>query len=178
VNQPSHAAATLSRLLTVNWDGDFDASDRHAISRAKLMREYLRRSAWWADYLNATDEWPFFDVAGRLAPNIEPPADLAKQLEESLTERTGWPSHRTVARAALRWAALLDAATPLPPGLEDPFEPLLLMFDRGGAYTTEAGFIDLGASSVPRKTWRDHLSTEPVTFLAPATLDALDQAAG
>ena len=78
MNDQGHAAATLSRLLAVNWDGDFDASDRHAVSRARLMREYLRRSAWWADYLNATSEWPFFDVAGRLAPNIEPPADLAK----------------------------------------------------------------------------------------------------
>jgi hypothetical protein len=177
VTEQSHAAVTLSRLLAVDWDGDFDASDRHAVSRAKLMREYLRRSAQWADYLNATNEWPFFDIAGRLAPGAEPSADLAKQLEESIVERTGWPSHRTVARAALRWAALLDTGAALPPGLEDPFEPLLLMFDRGGAYTTEAGFIDLGASSVQRKTWRDHLSTEPVTALDPAALDALDEPA-
>jgi hypothetical protein len=178
VTQQSHAAAMLSRLLTVDWDGDFDTSDRRAVSRANLMREYLRRSAQWADYLNATSEWPFFDIAGRLAPEVEPPADLGKQLEESLVERTGWPSHRTVARAALRWAALLDADVSLPPGLEDPFEPLLLMFDRGGAYTTEAGFIDLGASSVQRRTWRDHLSTEPVTALDPGALDALDEVAG
>jgi hypothetical protein len=178
VNQQSHAAATLSRLLTVDWDGDFDVSYRHAVSRAKLMREYLRRSAQWANHLNATNEWPFFDIAGRLAPEVEPPTELAKQLEESIAERTGWPSHRTVARATLRWAALLDAGTPLPPDLQDPFEPLLLMFDRGGAYTTEAGFIDLGASSVPSKTWRDNLSTEPVTALDRATLDALDEKTG
>jgi hypothetical protein len=177
VNQQSHATATLSRLLTVDWDGDFDVSYRHAVSRAKLMREYLRRSARWADRLNATSEWPFFDIAGRLAPEIEPPAELARQLEDAIVERTGWPSHRTVARAALRWAALLDAGTPFPPDLGDPFEPLLLMFDRGGAYTTEAGFIDLGASSVPRRTWYDNLSTDPVTALDPATLDALDQTA-
>ena len=59
-------------------------------------------------------------------------------------------------------------------GLEDPFEPLLLMFERGGAYITEAGFIDLGGSSILRKTWRDHLSSAPVTTLEPANLDALD----
>ncbi len=176
MNHQSHAAATLSRLLTVDWDGDFDVSFRHAVSRAKLMREYLRRSALWANHLNATNEWPFFDIAGRLAPEIEPPPELSKQLEEGIVERTGWPSHRTGARAALRWAALLDAGMSLPPDLDDPFEPLLLMFDRGGAYTTEAGFIDLGASSVPRKTWRDHLSTEPITALDPAALDALDEA--
>jgi hypothetical protein len=177
VNQQSHAAATLSRLLTVDWDGDFDVSFRHAVSRAKLMREYLRRSALWANHLNATNEWPFFDIAGRLAPDIEPPSELSKRLEDGIIERTGWPSHRTVARAALRWAALLDAGMSLPPDLDDPFEPLLLMFDRGGAYTTEAGFIDLGASSIPRKTWRDHLASEPITALDPATLDALDEAA-
>ncbi len=177
MNEPSHAEATLSRLLTVDWDGDFDVSYRHAASRDKLMQEYLRRSARWAAQLNATKEWPFFDIAGRLAPEIEPPAALAEQLEESIVNRTGWPSHRTVARAAFHWAALVDVGVPLPPDLEDPFEPLLVMLDRGGGYTTEAGFIDLGASSILRKTWQDHLSTEPITALDPATLDALDEAA-
>jgi hypothetical protein len=178
VNEQTRSAETLSQLLAVDWGGDFDTELRHARSRAKLMKEFLRRSAWWADYLNATSEWPFFDIAGHLAPDIEPPADLSKQLEESIAERTGWPSHRTVARAALRWAALLDAAAPLPPGLEDPFEPLLLMLDRGGAWMTEAGFIDLGASSILQKAWRDHLTGEPVTTLDPATLDAFDETAG
>ena len=146
VNEPSHAEATLSRLLTVDWDGDFDVSYRHAASRAKLMQEYLRRSARWAAQLNATQEWPFFDIAGRLAPEIEPPAKLAEQLEESIVNRTGWPSDRTIARAAFHWAALVDV-------------------------------IDLGASSILRKTWQDHLSTEPIVALDSATLDALDEAA-
>jgi hypothetical protein len=176
VNKQSHAAAALSRLVKVDWDGDFELSHRHAASRAKLMREYLRRSARWAAQLNATEEWPFFDIAGRLAPESDTRAELAQQLDKALAHRAGWPSHRTVARAALRWADLLDAGVSLPLDLEDPFEPLLLMFERGGAYTTEAGFIDLGASSVPRKTWRDHLSSDPVTALDPTTLDALDEA--
>jgi hypothetical protein len=174
VTQPSQAEAMLSRLLTVNWDGDADASYRHAVSRAKLMQEYLRRSARWAAQLNATEAWPFFDIAGHLAPEIEPPAEMAEQLEKAIVTRTGWPSHRVVARAALRWGALLDAGVPLPAGLEDPFEPLLLMLERGGAYITEGGFIDLGGSSILRKTWRDHLSSAPVTTLEPVNLDALD----
>ena len=58
--------------------------------------------------------------------------------------------------------------------LEDPYESLLLMFERGGGFT-EPGFIDLGGSSVLQKTWRDHCAAQPVISLDVATLDALDQ---
>ena len=49
------------------------------------------------------------------------------------------------------------------------------MFERGGGFTTEAGFIDLGGSSILRKTWRDHFAAQPIISLDQATLDALDQ---
>jgi hypothetical protein len=175
VNQ-SHTDATLARLQAVDWKGDsgFD----HRRSRVRLMAEYLRRAALWAQALNATDEWPFFDIAAHIAPTVQVPADQAKDLEVLIDRGIGWPSVVTAARAALRWAALLDANTPLPPGLEDPFEPLLLMLDRGGAWTTEAGFIDVDGSALRQQTWGDHLSPEPVITLHPATLDAMDEAAG
>ena len=171
----SHSAATLSRLLAVDWDGDFTISLEHARSRAKLMREYLRRAAWWALELDATGKWPFFDIAGQLAPNVQAPPELAEELEAMIHDRVGWPSLRVINQAALRWAALLDAGIPVPPQVDDPFEPLLLMFERGGGFTTEAGFIDLGGSSILRKTWRDHLAPHPIISLDQATLDALDQ---
>lgn len=50
------------------------------------------------------------------------------------------------------------------------------MLERGGGFTGCDGFIDLGRSSVLQKTWRDHLSTEPVVSLDVATLDALGRA--
>ena len=138
MNQPSHSAVTLSSLVAVDWKSDFMISLGYARSRARLMREYLRRAAWWAQELDATDKWPFFDIGGLLTPEVH-------------------------------------AGIPLPPQLEDPFEPLLLMFERGGGFTTEAGFIDLGGSSVLQKTWRGHLSTQPIVSLDQATLDALDE---
>jgi hypothetical protein len=168
--------ATLARLQAVDWKGDsgFD----HRRSRVRLMAEYLRRAALWAQALDATDEWPFFDIAAHVDPSVQVPADQAKDLEVLIDRGIGWPSVETAARAALRWAALLDAAIPLPPGLEDPFEPLLLMFDRGGAWTTEAGFIDVDGAALRQQTWLDHLSTEPVIVFDPAMLDAMDDAAG
>jgi hypothetical protein len=175
VNQRRHSEATLGRLLAVDWKADFLIRLGYARSRGKLMQEYLRRAAWWAQGLDATGQWPFFDIAGLVEPGLHAPPELAEQLEIMIHDRIGWPSLRVTCRAALRWAALLDTGIPVPPHLEDPFEPLLLMFERGGGFITEHGFIDLGASAVPQKTWRDHLAPHPIISLDQAALDALDQ---
>jgi hypothetical protein len=174
VNQ-SHTAATLDRLQAVDWSGK--PGFKHRRSRVRLMAEYLRRAAIWAQVLDATSEWPFFDIAAHVDPSIQVPEDEAKELEALIYNHIGWPSVDRLARAALCWAALKDAGIPTPPDLQDPYEPILLMFDRGGAWTNEAGFIDVDGAALRRKTWRDHLSTEPVITLDPATLDALDEAA-
>jgi hypothetical protein len=174
VNSESHASETLFRLLAVDWTGE--ASFDHARSRAGLMREYLRRASWWAQALRATDEWPFFDIAAHLAPQVYAPEELAGRLEELISTGIGWPSVVDTCRNALRWAAVLDAAVLVPGHLPDPFDPLLWLFERGGGWTTESGFIELGGASVRRRTWRDHLSTEPTVTLTQSTLDALDQA--
>jgi hypothetical protein len=174
VNQSSHSAATLARLKAVDWEPGFDVSLAHASSRAKLMHEYLRRAALWAQELGGTTRWPFFDIAGSWAPDVDVPAEFAEELEKLIGPRiNSWDA--TPSRAALRWAAILDADVSVPAHLDDPFEPLLLLFERGGGQTTEAGFIDLGGSSVLQKTWQNYLSTEPVTALDPTTLDALDE---
>jgi hypothetical protein len=174
VNPRSHASDILSRLLAVDWTGE--ASFDHARSRARLMREYLRRASWWAQVLQATDEWPFFDIAAHLVPQVYAPKELASRLEELISTGIGWPSVVDTCRNALRWAAVLDAAVPIPDNLADPFDPLLWLFKRGGGWTTESGFIELGGASVRRRTWRDHLSTEPIVTLTQSALDALDQA--
>ncbi len=172
----THVAATLARLQAVDWNGD--SGFEHRRSRVRLMAEYLRRAALWAQALDATDEWPFFDIAAHLPPAIQTPEDEAKDLEVLIYNHIGWPTVDRTVRAILRWAAVKDAKVPLPPSLDDPYEPLLLTFDRGGAWTTEAGFIDVNGSALRRRTWLDHLSPEPVTTLDPAALDALDEAAG
>jgi hypothetical protein len=174
VSAGSHAADTLSRLLAVDWR--VEASFDHARSRARLMREYLRRASLWAEVLDATEAWPFFDIAGHLAPEVDTPEEFASQLEALISTGIGWPSVMDTCRNVLRWAAVLDAGVPIPGDLADPFDPMLWLFERGGGWTTEGGFIELGGASVRRRTWRDHLSTEPTVTLTQSALDALDQA--
>ncbi len=168
----NRAAATVSRLLAVDWSGD--AGYDHPRARAKLFREYLRRAALWAKAFAVTDEWPFFDVAALLAPDIAVPAEPAAELAALIDAKIGWPSVAAACRASLRWAAVLDAGVRVPDTLSDPYEPLLLLFELGGGFTTEHGFVDLGGASVPLKSLRDHASTQPVVALDPATLGALD----
>ena len=76
MNHESHSAVTLSRLLAVDWDSDFMISLGHARSRARLMSEYLRRTAWWVNELDDTRQWPFFDIVGRWGG---PGVDLARR---------------------------------------------------------------------------------------------------
>lgn len=167
------AARTLERLLAVDWSGEtaFD----HRMSRARLMREYLRRAAWWAQAVDATDEWPFFDIAVHVNPIVRADDELVEQLEKLIAARIGWPAVQQTCRAALHWAELAGRSDVRRPDLADPFEPLLMMYERGGGFVGEHGSVEVGLVSVRLRTWQDNLNPRPVVELHPAVLDALDR---
>ncbi|WP_231905071.1 MULTISPECIES: hypothetical protein [Streptomycetaceae] len=165
----------LERLFVIDWR-DSKNSIQHNVSRAKLMREYLRRAALWVNELGGTDRWPFFDIAGRIAPSVRTNPDLAARLERYIEENVGGISTEDALRAILRWATLRDVHKGQLPYPNDPFEPLLVMYERGGEVVAdEARFFNFGHRSVRLKPWPQHLSPDPVVSLDPATLDALDR---
>lgn len=168
----THSQATLARLLAVNWKDDraFD----HRSARMRLMREFLRRSAWWAQHYAAPDAWPFYDIADCVAPGVTVSEDLSVRLEELVRTQIGWPAAAVCCRAALHWSAVLDAGA-RPDGGEDPYEPLLLFFERGGLFTTESGFIEVYGGSVRLRPWPEYLDKKPAD-ISPAALAALDEA--
>ncbi len=162
----------LGRLRAIDW-GDDAAAYEHANSRALLMREYLRRTAAWAKAYDAEASWPFLDIAQLVASEVGIAPEVATELEEALTGVAPSSLKRTC-RAAVRWAALGHAAVELPSDLpEDPYEPLLVMFERGGGYFVEE-FIDLNGAMVRLGTVESNLAAPPFLTLAPTTLDALD----
>jgi hypothetical protein len=168
------AEVMLERLVAIEWT-NMEGANKHEASRARLMREYLRRAAVWADELGGPNNWPFFDVAGRIAPSVEASSELAAKLEEYLEENVGGISTEDVCRAALRWATLRDVAEEQIPDLPDPFEPLLLMYERGGeVIADETRSFHFGSRMVRVKPWREHIASESIVSLDPAELDALD----
>ncbi|MFD7630679.1 hypothetical protein ACFV7Q_32440 [Streptomyces sp. NPDC059851] len=162
----------LERLRAVGWEDD-SAAFAHAPSRALLMREYLRRSALWARACGAEGAWPFFDVAEHLgAGAAQPPPDVAAELED-LLHGLAPASLRTTCRAAVRWAAVRDAEQGMPADLPDPYEPLLLMYERGGGYYLEE-YVDLNGTMIRLGSVEENAAAAPFLTLAPATLDAMD----
>jgi hypothetical protein len=74
----------------------------------------------------------------------------------------------------LHWEELKRREGDALPELDDPFEPLIALYERGGGFTTAHGEIEIDTASIRRGTWRDHLSPEHVVEVDPETLDGLD----
>jgi hypothetical protein len=145
------------------------APGAHTRARVALMREFLRRSALWSEALGVPAKWPLFDVAGEAdpsAPQPEVPADLvARPLAPDVRATLPW---------MLRWAAHPPGSIA---GLPDPYEPLLLFYERGGGFTIEQGMLDVDGTRLPIRDRGAYLRATPFTDLDPAALDALDAAA-
>ncbi|MEV4440466.1 hypothetical protein AB0K09_15865 [Streptomyces sp. NPDC049577] len=163
----------MERLRSIDWEDDDEVFD-HAMSRAALLREYLRRMAHWARAFNAEAYWPFFDLAPLVDPTVRPSDGVIAELDEYLSEHVGWPSIARTCRGAVNWAALRAQTTVGLPDLEDPYEPLLLLYQRGGGFTVESHFIDLTGVAVPIKPLEEHLMPDPIVELDPKVLDELD----
>ncbi|MFF2726518.1 hypothetical protein ACFVS9_01240 [Streptomyces sp. NPDC058008] len=161
----------LGRLQAINWADD-SAAFGHPHSRALLMREYLRRAALWAKAYDAEPSWPFFDIAEHVDAGITTPPDVVDELE-GLLEELAPASLRTTCRGAVRWAALQEARSDLLTNLPNPYEPLLVMYERGGGYYLEE-YLDLNGVMIPLRDVESNASASPFLTLAPATLDALD----
>ncbi|MFF1559957.1 hypothetical protein [Streptomyces sp. NPDC058279] len=171
-------------MVAIDWRAagyDFE----HGASRARLMREYLRRAALWVAELRKDgprpffgagdpDHWPFFDIAARVDPRVRAEEAIAARLDAFLSEHASGFLVGTVCRAALHWASLSDESLARYPHLPDPFEPLVLLLERGGGFSIENGFIDFVAHRVRLTRWEDHVTAPPIAFLTRDALDALD----
>ncbi|UGY93034.1 hypothetical protein [Streptomyces gobiensis] len=167
------ANAMVERLVAIDWT-DWDTADDHAVSRSMLLREYLRRAALWVQELGGTDEWPFFDIAERIDPSVPSDQELIDRLEKFTSENVPGLTTRKMCRAAVNWAALQEVAHPRLGELDDPYEPLVMLYARGGGFTVENGVADFLFVPVPLGTWQEHVAEKPVVALDPAMLDALD----
>nr|WP_237331042.1 hypothetical protein [Streptomyces mexicanus] len=172
----------------VQWY-DWDLAVAHTRSRALLMREFLRRAAHWAKAYGAEEQWPFYDVTELIAPGFRAAEDVENALEDFLDRSVGTPSTARTCRGAVRWAALRTEHPGALPDRDreeregqdqaqalDLYEPLLLLYERGGGYSV-GEFIDLYGVMIPYGDLPFHLTAEPFLTLAPGTLDALDQGA-
>jgi hypothetical protein len=166
------AERMVDRLLAVKWDDD--AVDAHRRSRSRLTREFLRRTALWAQAVGAREGWPFSDLASALDPEVAVDPALLDRLRIDPEAGEPFPIRPEMGAAIVRWAALGDLPRRRFPELDDPYEPLLALFERGGAYSLSHGFIELGSGSFPIRSLAERAELERVP-IDNATLDQLDR---
>jgi hypothetical protein len=163
--------ATAARLNAVDWE-------RHGYrtwSKAKLMLEYFRRLAQWSDAYGCAEPVPFFDLALYVNPNVRADPEVVEDAVQRAA-KGGWNAQQVVP-FMLHWAAVRAAPGFAPPeGLEDPFEPLLLLFERDGGFHTSNGYAEMEYLSVPIAKWRERAARPAMPSLDPAALDEIDRA--
>ena len=129
---------TLEKILAAERDGQVGIDERNN----KLAKEFLRRSALWADRLSCISAWPFFDIAATIDPSIE----LTSAVEEQLREYLRGPGHvgplmGQLLLWSLRWATLEDNKNMQDHALPHPYTPILALYRRGGELVLHHGMI-------------------------------------
>jgi hypothetical protein len=142
-------------------------------SQARLVQEYLRRSALWSAELGAGG-WPFYDIASWVNPDVRAPANVVEEAVATLSESATFYVARTV-EWALHFAALEDSGEKLP-DLPDPFFPLLFVYERGDAINySPAGFIEVDGLSVPRGKAVRYAEIIPMVDFGEEALREIDE---
>lgn len=160
------AAELADRIQRIDWAGDF----RHTASRVRLMLEYLRRAALWAQRVDRVAQWPFFDIAEAIDPAARADAELVARTVETL------PRHASLTCTyALHFAELATRSPAAVSDLPDPFEPLILMYERGGDFVIHHAHIEVDLAILPNRPLADYADAEPFTTLDAPSLDALDE---
>ncbi|MFI1994859.1 hypothetical protein [Actinoplanes sp. NPDC020271] len=145
----------------------------HVFSRVLLMREYLRRAALVVGDVQPPG-WPFADLAAVVAVTVRADESVTEDVVRTVRRAGQFSPIPQTCAAAVHWSRLAaDRGLPWP----DPFEPLLLMYERGGGFTfSDAGMIEVDLVGVPHRPPAGYLSAAPIASLDIAFLAETDAA--
>ena len=172
MKQTDHLSATLQRIVHF----DFSKAEGTGQANAALLKEHLRRSILWGEAADCPWKWMFGDYAECIDPSVRAPDEAVEQVKRHITvEGYQGPVQMTCVNA-LHWAVLKDAMNlEAAYGLPDLYEPLLVLYGRGGYFLTRHGFIEIGGFSLligAREKYRD---IKPLLSLDKVTLDVIDK---
>jgi hypothetical protein len=162
----------VARLAQISWE----RHGHRAWSKAALLKEYFRRAARWSTALACTPRTPFFDIAACVDPAIRADPAAIDQLTQIANQGGANWGVAHVLPFIVHWSALRATPGIVLPGLKDPFEPLILLFERDGGYHMEQGGVNLEWMTMRVSGWRDRAADQPMASFDPQLLDQIDQA--
>lgn len=140
------AERALDRVARIKWAFD----DRQTRTYLHHVKAFLERARSATAQLGAAGRYPFFDVCELAGLEARLPVDLEQRLAdcEALHEI---PRHHVpdVCRWYVRAAFLRDELEAVGIDGEAIYEPLMTLFDSGGDFTLDHGFIQVGIAGVP-----------------------------
>jgi hypothetical protein len=163
MSNQANVMSMYQRILAIDWQKNCLDSDFHV----KLMAEYLRRSALWRNALqpSQTAQPLRFDIAACIDPTVRADSDLVEALLDHLNQFPISLVVKQVCEQALHWAAIRDTAQVQQFSLPDPYEPLLLLLEHNGIFSTEHGWIDVAGAGFQIRNWRDYAEKPPFVEL-------------
>ncbi len=175
----SNMLQTVEELLAVDWQFRLDRFASYKL----LFMEYLWRQALWMHTLKPVEQavFPFADWAWQFDSSVAVDWHLRNALFEHLR-----PTNSTFLRGllllAVKWSAIRDHPAIEALELPDPYDPLLVFYQRGGTfyYNAEWKFFELNRRMpwLPRRNTAFWLRDEPYVELDTAVLNHIDQTAG
>ncbi len=190
------AYAAIDRCWNIEWR----ENPARLESTMALIREYLRRSAIAAEALGCSGDWPWFDAAAWLTlpgvdrrylpayvfldkvpqyegAGVDPLEDRVIALNQHMNEasgRQGWYGRHSC-WWYIRWASVKNHPMLAPLNLPDLYEPLLVLYERGGSFHPHHGDVEFFPNRVVQigipARW---VAREPLPSLDWAVLDELD----
>ena len=163
----------IERIRSISWESDFSRQK----SQTALLHEHWRRMVKWTEFLNCREQWLFGDLASCIDSNLEIDESKIQKLKQDLELLRMYlhPFIRRVCINFVRWETLKEGSSLVEQSnLPDPYEPIILMFERGGIFYTESGYFDLSGAGIPRPTWEGIHDNILEIKITPEELDNFD----
>src|SRR5690606_18130052 len=119
------------QIIAIDWN----CYSPKTASRKQLLKEYLHRSALWRKFLNKAGG-PFFDLAAELAPDVRAPFSQI----DRLVENGDFKHQDLIVQQTCLWSIHyreIQARGIQTPPLPDMFDPLIIMYERGGGISLD-----------------------------------------
>jgi hypothetical protein len=173
MNKNRTAELALSRIEALGWGEKAVPNSRDALN-VLLFQEYLRRMFMWSQKLNC-GKWPFFSVALCIGSQIELDQTLLNRFNKV---RFPNPLVRTTCLDFLHWETIKDHTTVASIELPAPYDPLMLMYERGSDIRREENVVELYTQDRMRAVWlikSKYDRLEPFVELDEETLDRIEK---
>jgi hypothetical protein len=173
------------RIRSIDWKWNETKYSSIAGSSYFLLQEFLRRAALWAEAFGLIDVpgtgWPMIDYASYVDPSLKiddsgDSDEVLPEAEKLQVDHLSWYERR-VCVYFVHWAAVKDRSEVTKYSLPDPYEPLIVLYERGGSFRKDhSGVWEYhNTSGFPACSANYYLSSEPIVELDKVSLDKADE---